>query len=362
MARSSRVGGALSFVLLVSILAVVPSPDLSIPMNPTDVAGGRILSPDFYKDSCPQLEGIVKRAVQATFSVDISIATGLLRIHYHDCVTQVQLQPINVNSLLIIHNMTDYFFISRDATLPCFFKERTASRLYNSTTNLHAGALQLIERIRIQAQQQCGPSIVSCTDITALATREGVIATGGPAYAVNLGQLDSLGPASLAEVYMLPSAWVSSYSELLENFSQWNFSDVHLVALSGAHTLGSAQCIAFRDLDDCARHPWRKQSLDSTPKRFDNQYYVGILNGQGVLSSDRVLAQDSRSLAPVKLFARDQGMFFQAFGEAMFRLSSLRKHHGGEVRNISCFVPNSSRRPLARTGVADDGEGHAALA
>lgn len=98
MARSSS-SGTLAFVLVVSILAVVPSQNLSLPLNDiVEAAPGRILSPDFYKDTCPQLEGIVKRAVQAAFSRDASIVPGLLRIHYHDCISQVQLHKISMNT------------------------------------------------------------------------------------------------------------------------------------------------------------------------------------------------------------------------------------------------------------------------
>ncbi|TVU50411.1 hypothetical protein EJB05_01781, partial [Eragrostis curvula] len=349
MATSSSVG-ALAFVLLVSILlAVVPSPTLSISLNPTQVAGGPILSPDFYKDTCPQLEDIVRRAVQAAFSGDTSIAAGLLRIHYHDCITQ-----------------------GCDASL--LLKGKNSEQLVNVNENLHVGAMQLIERIHAEAQRQCGPT-VSCADITALAAREGVVATGGPAYAVNLGQLDSLAPATYKEVRDLPGSWHSNYSKLIGEFSHMKFNDAELVALSGAHTLGSATCLAFYDRfrqwdnaftekigKECERDSRWKHGLDSTPKRFDNQYYVGLLNGHGVLTSDRALVHDNRSLPFVQIFARDQQKFFDAFGKAMRHLSSLRKHPDGEVRNISCFVPNSSRRHRDLTRTDGDPEGHAASA
>ncbi|TVU50410.1 hypothetical protein EJB05_01780, partial [Eragrostis curvula] len=349
MAISSS-GGALAFVLIVSILlAFVPYPIICVPLNPNEVAPGRILSPHFYKVTCPQLEDIVKRAVQAAFSGDASIAAGLLRIHYHDCITQ-----------------------GCDASL--LLQGKNSEQAININDNLHAGAMQLIETIHAEAQRQCGPT-VSCADITALAAREGVVATGGPVYSVKLGQLDSLAPAPLDEARDLPGSWNSNYTYLLGELSRWKFSDAHIVALSGAHTLGSATCLAFFDRfrrwdntfnmkigQECERDSRWKHSLDSTPKRFDNQYYVGLLNGHGVLTSDRALAQDKRSLPIVQLFARDQQKFFDAFGDAMLHLSSLRKHPGGEVRNISCFVPNSSRRPGDLTRTDSDGEGQAASA
>ncbi|TVU20955.1 hypothetical protein EJB05_30561, partial [Eragrostis curvula] len=114
------------------------------------------------------------------------------------------------------------------------------------SNHLHAGALRLIESVRAEAHRQCGPT-VSCADITALGAREAVAATGGPAYAVNLGQLDSLAPASPDEWFDLPGAWDPNYTTLLASYSRWKLNGVHVVALSGAHTIGSSACLGFYD-------------------------------------------------------------------------------------------------------------------
>lgn len=47
------------------------------------------LRPDFYANSCPHVESIVRNMVQEVMSSDPSIAGGLLRQQYHDCFVNV---------------------------------------------------------------------------------------------------------------------------------------------------------------------------------------------------------------------------------------------------------------------------------
>lgn len=47
------------------------------------------LSYGFYDQSCPQLEGIVRTAIQAFLLSDPTTAAALLRLMFHDCQVQV---------------------------------------------------------------------------------------------------------------------------------------------------------------------------------------------------------------------------------------------------------------------------------
>ncbi|KAL6962532.1 peroxidase [Sarracenia purpurea var. burkii] len=47
------------------------------------------LSWSFYESSCPKLESIVRKQLNAVFKKDIGQAAGLLRLHFHDCFVQV---------------------------------------------------------------------------------------------------------------------------------------------------------------------------------------------------------------------------------------------------------------------------------
>ncbi|KAL4557924.1 hypothetical protein LXL04_036118 [Taraxacum kok-saghyz] len=58
-----------------------------------------------------------------------------------------------------------------------------------------------------------------------------------------------------------------------------------------------------------------------TPRNFDNAYYQNLQRGLGVLKSDRALVMDPRTKPFVELYARDQKVFFEAFGGALEKLS-----------------------------------------
>lgn len=47
------------------------------------------LKTGFYSTSCPNAEAIVRSTVVSHFSKDLTIAPGLLRLHFHDCFVQV---------------------------------------------------------------------------------------------------------------------------------------------------------------------------------------------------------------------------------------------------------------------------------
>jgi peroxidase len=141
----------------------------------------------------------------------------------------------------------------------------------------------------------------------------------------------------------------------------------------GAHTIGNARCTSFsarlsgvgvsagiganKDLPFlqslqqlCAGSAGSALAqLDlSTPSTFDNQYYINLLSGEGLLPSDQVLAssgavtggaEDVTSL--VATYAFDASVFFQDFAESMLRMGRLTPGGGsaGEVRR-NCRVVN----------------------
>lgn len=48
------------------------------------------LKTGFYSSTCPKVEDIVRSTVEAHFKQDPSVASGLLRLHFHDCFVQVR--------------------------------------------------------------------------------------------------------------------------------------------------------------------------------------------------------------------------------------------------------------------------------
>jgi peroxidase len=52
------------------------------------LADGR-LTPDYHDASCPNLQAMVRTAVEEALHEDMAIAAGLLRIFFHDCFVSV---------------------------------------------------------------------------------------------------------------------------------------------------------------------------------------------------------------------------------------------------------------------------------
>ncbi|KAL5214607.1 hypothetical protein ABZP36_003759 [Zizania latifolia] len=308
--------------LLVSTLAVLLCP-------PAVAAGAAPLSVDFHAVSCPQLESIVRSSVQAALQREIALAAGLLRIFFHDCFPQ-----------------------GCDASV---YLNGTNSELQQGPNlSLQPRALKLVDDIRAKVHAACGP-IVSCADISALATRDVVVVSGGPSFDVSLGQLDSLAPASSGLVDDLPSPFTASVQTLLDKFKTRGLGEAaDLVALSGGHTIGRSQCDFIRPAEDtfskkmaanCTKNPNRLENLDPiTPDAFDNSYYIALTFNQGVFTSDMALIRD-RSTAPiVRQFAKDKAAFFAQFAKSMVKLSKVPRPSGnvGEIRR-SCFRTNAPR-------------------
>lgn len=60
-----------------------------------------------------------------------------------------------------------------------------------------------------------------------------------------------------------------------------------------------------------------------TPQAFDNQYFVNLVNGRGLLTSDQVLYSDARSQPTVVAWANNATDFEQAFVDAITRLGRV---------------------------------------
>lgn len=49
----------------------------------------RSLEYDFYRDSCPQAEKVIREMVQEMYDADPSVSAALLRLAFHDCFIEV---------------------------------------------------------------------------------------------------------------------------------------------------------------------------------------------------------------------------------------------------------------------------------
>ena len=130
---------------------------------------------------------------------------------------------------------------------------------------------------------------------------------------------------------------------------------------AGAHTIGQAQCLNFRDhITEPNINPTFAASLRAncpatggdtnlapldvtTPNTFDNAYYTNLLNQRGLLHSDQELFNNGPLDALVRLYSANGAAFSSDFAASMVRLGNVAPLTGsaGEVR-LDCRKVNSS--------------------
>ncbi|KAL6651728.1 hypothetical protein ACP70R_010653 [Stipagrostis hirtigluma subsp. patula] len=347
MARSSSVVAA---VLAMSCLlcAAVNLSSATVTVNEPLVKG---LSWSFYDASCPSVEGIVRWHVAEALRRDVGIAAGLIRIFFHDCFPQ-----------------------GCDASVLLSGTNSEQKEVPNQT--LRPEALKLIDDIRAAVHRACGPK-VSCADITTLATRDAVVASGGPFFEVPLGRRDGFAPASSDLVGTLPAPFFD-VPTLIEAFRNRSLDTADLVSLSGAHTVGRGHCSSFSDrlppnADDtidpafrqklaakCAGDPSGNvvtQALDvRTPDAFDNKYYFDLIARQGLFKSDQGLMEHPATKRMATRFSLNQAAFFDQFARSMVKMSQMDVLTGnaGEIR-LNCALRNARAASGLETAAADEG-------
>lgn len=186
--------------------------------------------------------------------------------------------------------------------------------------------------------------------------------SGGPDYKVPLGRRDGLSFATQQQTLAnLPPPFANA-SVILSSLATKNFDPTDVVALSGGHTIGISHCSSFTErlYPNLASNMERNfganlrktcptvdsnntQVLDiRSPNKFDNKYYVDLMNRQGLFTSDQDLYTDKRTRPIVTSFAVNESLFFEKFVAAMIKMSQLSVLTGnqGEIRS-DCSIRNS---------------------
>lgn len=168
-----------------------------------------------------------------------------------------------------------------------------------------------------------------------------------------MGRRDSRAAYQEAANRELP-AFFSDLSELISMFRDKGLSPRDMTALSGAHTIGQAQCSQFHDriYNDrninatfaalrrrtCPRGGGSALApLDGeTPYRFDNGYYRELVARRGLLQSDQVLFDGGSQDALVRRYSVNEGAFARDFAAAMVKMGAIRPRPGTplEVRLV----------------------------
>ncbi|KAL8134470.1 peroxidase 12-like [Apium graveolens] len=337
MAISSCSCSSFSFLFSCLLMLLLSYFCVSQAQDSPPIAEGLSLS--FYDSSCSNLESTVRNQLVEEFNQDIGQAAGLLRLHFHDCFVQ----GCDASVLL-----------DGSASGP---GEQDAP----PNLSLRETAFEIIDKIHSQVNEQCG-AIVSCADIVALSARDSIVLSGGPDYKVPLGRRDGLNFATRdATLANLPRP-SSNASVILSALANKSLDATDSVALSGGHTIGMSHCISFTDrlypqdptMDEAFANDLKNtcpenSTIDGTtvqdirtPDEFDNQYYVDLVNRQGLFTSDQDLFTDNRTRDIVTSFADNQTLFFEKFVNAMIKMGQMEVVTGtnGEIR-ANCSVRNS---------------------
>ncbi|KAK7264383.1 hypothetical protein RJT34_31992 [Clitoria ternatea] len=293
------------------------------------------LSPNFYAKTCPNLQTIVRNGMRQAVAKEARLAASILRLFFHDCFV----------------NGCDASILLDDTAT--FTGEKNAAPNRNS-----ARGFEVIDSIKSNVEVACNAT-VSCADILALATRDGVVLLGGPSWIVALGRRDARTASQSAANSQIPSPF-SDLSTLISMFAAKGLNARDLTVLSGGHTIGQAECQFFRNRIynesniDAKFASTRKANcptsggdtnlapLDSlTATRFDNNYYNDLVAQRGLLHSDQVLFNGGSQDALVRSYSANNAAFFSDFAAAMVKMSNISPLTGtsGEIRK-NCRVIN----------------------
>lgn len=300
------------------------------------------LRQDYYAGVCPDLESIVREAVTKKFQETSITVAATIRLFFHDCFVE------GCDASVIVASAGN----------------NTAEKDHPNNLSLAGDGFDTVIKAKaaVDAVPQC-TNQVSCADILTMATRDVIALAGGPSYAVELGRLDGLSSTATSVNGKLPPPSFN-LDQLTTLFAANNLSQIDMIALSAAHTVGVAHCSTFLDriqgasVDTTMDAGYASQlqaacpaGVDPnialqqdpvTPHAFDNQYFINLQKGMGLFASDQVLYSDDRSRPTVDAWASNSSDFEQAFVAAMTNLGRVGVKTDPSQGNIrrDCAVLN----------------------
>ncbi|XP_050213090.1 peroxidase 12 [Mercurialis annua] len=309
------------------------------------------LSWSFYKKSCPKVESIIQKELKKIFKKDVGQAAGLLRLHFHDCFV------LGCDSSVLLDGSAGG--PSEKSELPNLSLRKQAFKIVNDLSSL--------------LQKECGP-VVSCSDIVALAARDSVVLTGGPDYDIPLGRRDGTKFAEVNATFEHLVGPQARVDEILRKLDRKGLDATDAVSLSGGHTIGIGHCTSFTE----RLYPVRDATMDQTfhknlmltcpkldthnttnldlrsPNKFDNKYFVDLMNRQGLFTSDQDLYTDKRTRGIVTSFAVNETLFFEKFVVGMLKMGQLEVLTGnqGEIR-VNCSAMNPRKKYIVSVAEED---------
>ncbi|WCJ26191.1 Peroxidase superfamily protein [Euphorbia peplus] len=278
------------------------------------------LHPLYYDKTCPKALSTIRAIVRKAVLAERRMAAKLIRLHFHDCFVQ------GCDGSILLDDT------------PTMQGEKLAR---NNNNSIHG--FEVIDRAKAELENIC-PGVVSCADIVAVAARDATVAAGGGiSWTVKLGRRDSTSASlSLADANL--PAFTDPLSSLISRFEGKGLTERDMVALSGAHTLGKARCLTFRnriynasDIDAGFAATRRRQCpaesgngdenlapLDLlTPNLFGNHYFKNLIQRKGLLQSDQVLFSGGSTDSVVNEYTRSPSTFTSDFASAMVKMGDI---------------------------------------
>ncbi|GAV60998.1 peroxidase domain-containing protein, partial [Cephalotus follicularis] len=296
------------------------------------------LSPTFYDRTCPNALSTIRTTIRSAIASELRMAAFLIRLHFHDCFVQ------GCDASILLDD-TSSMNGEKNA-----FANRGSARGY-----------EVIDKAKSAVENLC-PGVVSCADILSVAARDASAYVGGPSWTVKLGRRDSTTASQTLANSELPS-FKDRLDILITRFGDKGLSARDMVALSGAHTLGQAQCFTFRDriysngsdidanfaTTRRRRCPASEGSGDGnlapldlvTPDSFDYNYFKNLMQKKGLLESDQILFSGGSTDSIVSEYSKNPTTFKSDFGSAMIKMGDIDPLFGsaGEIRRI-CSAAN----------------------
>lgn len=277
------------------------------------------LSTTFYNKTCPTALTEIRNAVRRAVSAERRMAASLIRLFFHDCFVQ------GCDASILLDES------------PSIQSEKTAIPNINSVRGYN-----VIEDAKRTLERLC-PAVVSCADILTLAAREASVAVGGPSWEVKLGRKDSTTANRARANTDLPSPFADA-NTLISAFAVKGLNTRDMIALSGSHTLGQAQCFLFRsriysngtDIDPGFASTRRRQCPQTggdttlapldlvTPNSFDNNYFKNLVLRKGLLQSDQVIFTSASTNSIVLEYSKSPGAFAADFASAMKKMGEIQ--------------------------------------
>ncbi|GMH05309.1 hypothetical protein Nepgr_007149 [Nepenthes gracilis] len=294
---------------------------------------------NFYRDTCPQAEEIIREQVKLLYKRHKNTAFSWLRNIFHDCAVE------SCDASLLL-----------DSTRR-MMSEKEMDRSFGLRN------FRYLDSIKEAVEREC-PGVVSCADILVLSARDGIVEIGGPYIALKTGRRDGRrSRAEMLEQYLPDHN--ESMSVVLERFKSIGINTPGVVALLGSHSVGRTHCVKlvhrlYPEVDpalnpDHVPHMLKKcydpipdpkavqyvRNDRGTPMKLDNNYYRNILDNKGLLIVDHELSADERTRPYVLKMAKSQDYFFKEFSRAITILSENNPLTGtkGEIRR-QCSAVN----------------------